>query len=116
MKHTQGPWKFWNKANLKEIAEQSVAPEKDATYGKGWTFKKIHIGDDNETVLAEVMAMTTGSFLHNFEEWEANAKLIAAAPELLEALQECVKELHFHNWQHSSTCYAAEAAIKKATE
>ena len=50
------------------------------------------------------------------EEMGANAKLIAAAPDLLLALQECVKELRFHNWHNSTTCYAAESAIKKATE
>lgn len=47
---------------------------------------------------------------------EANARLIAAAPELLEALEEMVKAGEFEDWDGRCDCIAvARAAIAKAT-
>ena len=45
------------------------------------------------------------------EEMDANARLIAAAPDLLEALDWCLAEIY----EHSSAATAARAAIAKAT-
>ncbi len=56
----------------------------------------------------------------NKEEAEANAKLIAAAPELLEALKEALKEMRLIDNIYPDRVVLrisqAEAAIKKATE
>ncbi len=49
-------------------------------------------------------------------EYKANAKLIAAAPDLLEALIELREFCHYHGYDNSTEIYAAEASIKKATE
>lgn len=48
------------------------------------------------------------------DEGEANAHLIAAAPDMLEALQEAIKELEFHNWHNTSTGFKIQQAINKA--
>jgi hypothetical protein len=47
---------------------------------------------------------------------ECNAKLIAAAPELLEALQRMVNKAHKQNWNdaYPEELQSAHAAIKKA--
>lgn len=49
-------------------------------------------------------------------EEHANAKLTAAAPDLLEACQEALKELQYHNWQNTKTFNLIQEVIKKATE
>jgi hypothetical protein len=47
---------------------------------------------------------------------EANAKLIAASPDLLEALIKCKNQLASYSSEKSIDCwYLAEQAIKKAT-
>ena len=50
------------------------------------------------------------------KEAEANAKLIAAAPELLEALQRMVNKAHKQNWNdaYPEELQSAQAAINKA--
>lgn len=45
----------------------------------------------------------------------ANAMLIAAAPDLLEALQACLIRMDEHDEQSAPECLAARAAIAKAT-
>lgn len=48
------------------------------------------------------------------DEMKANARLIAAAPELLEACNELISLLMYHGYYYSSEINKAEAAIKKA--
>ena len=45
----------------------------------------------------------------------ANARLIAAAPELLEALTDCVEHMHWTQPQGEAALKKAKAAIAKAT-
>lgn len=45
----------------------------------------------------------------------ANAQLIAAAPELLEALSDCVAHMHWTQPQGEAALKKAKAAIAKAT-
>ena len=54
---------------------------------------------------------------HSKEEQEANAKLINAAPDLLDALNEIPMECD-HKYPHLSACWVCKAkeAIKKATK
>jgi len=54
----------------------------------------------------------------HFDAWEANARLIAAAPELLEALQQCLQHIELDESMHGRPFGAgnvAREAIKKAT-
>ena len=50
------------------------------------------------------------------EEYRANSRLVAAAPELLEALQSMLKKAYKQNWNdnYPDELLAAESAINKA--
>ena len=90
--HTPGPWKSRNgfDSDMKEI------------YAPNPKIKKPFM----PTQLADVRA--------DCKEGKANAKLISAAPDLLEALKDIVQTLEFTRWQYSSLD-AAREAITKAT-
>ena len=88
-KHTPGPWMF------------------DATLKGDGSFGGSYIVSNNAKrtwPLAEVYS-------------EDNARLIAAAPELLEALMDALKDLEaLSQWDNASACARkARAAIAKAT-
>lgn len=51
----------------------------------------------------------------SIEECDANIRLIAAAPDLLAALEACLHRLDAHDEQSAPECLAARAAIAKAT-
>lgn len=62
------------------------------------------------------VAMVVGSREVVEQEMKANAALIAAAPELLEALKDCVRGLeHIASQLFPDTLERAHAAIAKAT-
>jgi len=89
MKHTQGKW---------ELSIKGVAFYIEADTLNG------------EEHIAEV-------FGHSVSEVEANARLIASAPELLEALEECLDQLS--SWQDNHeedtfTMKRAKEVINKA--
>ena len=75
----------------------------------------------NGFVIAEVTSTGVAHFIGNQSEAEANARLIAASPDLLEALQTLLKshrQLTFsqnHNLNDSPVEVQAQTAINKAT-
>lgn len=98
-KHTPGPW----------IYKFNKTREKYKIDGLRWEgFARVY---------AHTRDAITGK-ITNQEEGEANARLIAAAPELLEALQLALKTLKLNHQFFSEwpECGVIESAIKKATE
>ncbi|HHW2860376.1 TPA: hypothetical protein ACUUCQ_005146 [Pseudomonas aeruginosa] len=89
-KHTPGPWEIerYSDGLIQIVGDVRI------------------VSDDEENVTTVVEAVARGD--------EANARLIAAAPELLEALQVCIQQI-------TALCSAddvpdqARAAIAKAT-
>ncbi|HHM7617524.1 TPA: hypothetical protein ACRNOG_003334 [Pseudomonas aeruginosa] len=84
-KHTPGPWDYWSGYNPVDELEAQITTE------------------DGDIVIA--------SYNRQIPEGEANAKLLAAAPELLEALVALVEceQTTPELWE------AARAAIAKST-
>lgn len=68
------------------------------------------------TVFSEHSTKSIHSSKNNEKEDKYNALLISKAPELLEMVDELLKELAFHNYNHSTTIYRAKELIKEATE
>ncbi len=90
-----------------------------------WVVSKTYLDGSSSTVITRVSAPDKGTTIcdiwgMNTEEGKANAKLIAAAPELLGALQELVKTFNPYNQAMYRFAFEqikqAEQAIKKATE
>jgi hypothetical protein len=76
-----------------------------------WTIQGAYIGTDDAHV-AQVKGEGRGV---NSQRAEANSMLIAAAPDLLAALEELIAEMYeFHN-QNTEGWNMARAAIAKAT-
>ncbi|MDC3857729.1 hypothetical protein [Pseudomonas aeruginosa] len=86
--YTPGPWDYWSGYNPVDELEAQITTE------------------DGDIVIA--------SYNRQIPEGEANAKLLAAAPDLLEALQACIQQI-------TALCSTddvpdqARAAIAKAT-
>ena len=99
MMHTPGPWAVWDHSSNGKHDGHYIVQQGNAAPALAiiWHSKSINPCVD----LAEFVA-----------EEDANARLIAAAPELLEALQQLVAtpEVHMEDMR------AARAAIAKATE
>lgn len=84
----------------------------------------VNDGDDKEDPILHIVAedgvvIATGlEFGLNYERCQANARLIAAAPDLLEALQTLIDALpEDGEWGHFLDIkQAARAALRKATD
>lgn len=93
--HTPGPW--------------AISKRNDAE-------RPYSIISGAETGRAYAVAMCPR---YRGEDWEEDARLIAAAPELLEALTwlvRCNDEVRHPQWLDSPAEIAARAAIAKATQ
>ncbi|ACL06208.1 conserved hypothetical protein [Desulfatibacillum aliphaticivorans] len=102
-KHTPGPW----------VVERGDVG--DETYI--WTATDI-VGADGFPVVSDTGLIPEG-LAFKYETTEANARLIAAAPDLLEALEDALKFLHGSHTKsvgptEMQLCDQMEAAIAKA--
>ena len=79
-KFTAAPWRFLYGRTPEDIERLKVLTPNGLN--KSWEFKEIDIGDSDGRLIAKISAGTLDSHVP-FEQFEANAKLIAAAPSLL---------------------------------
>jgi hypothetical protein len=107
-KHTAGPW------SIPHFARQEVDCDCVYVLAEGYCGSIADVSIDNGKRISE-----GGNDSPPLAEAQANARLIAAAPELLEALQALVKSLSDQDdeglIEHAQQMVAARAAIAKAT-
>lgn len=102
-KHTKGPWEKSAQLN-----------------GPWWHISSMHTVGGNATLSGkQAIACVHGESKRGSsayaEMFEANARLIAAAPELLEALELCLHAVCLAGWEGDLCAEKARAAIAKAT-
>ena len=86
--------------------------EKKFTEGE-WIIDDIDILSESGMAICQVYDASDSHISDmDMDVVNANAKLIAAAPELLEA---CIKSLEHHQGAHSEIGFKLREAIKKAT-
>ena len=104
--HTKGPWEI--DKDPPHIPDGIKRKFIQATHCK-------YISDGEEVVgTKDICHVHTNVFRMVPGEWEANAHLIAAAPELLEVLEMCLNSQARNGYIDSDTYEKARAAIAKA--
>ena len=107
MKHTPGPWEITPllMARYSRIKDTRVNP----------AYRRRIIGPDDSEIKggAKILMELDGYHLTD-EEYNANAALIAAAPDLLEALERMANEFDNKGLPMTSLPGYAQAAIKQA--
>lgn len=108
--HTKGPWTYQGAMNSREIL---IAPESATT----WLYqgrpcpRSIQSGEELALVMMRDTVERTGE---PDGEAEANARLIASAPDLLAALKDLETELKAQGIEWTTKRENARAAIAKA--
>ena len=111
MKHTKGEWK---QRKLFDEPLKSVNEN-----GCGWIHNQIYIQGEDDRIICHVNYSTDHKDMgwgwnETIEKWEANAKLIAAAPEMLDLLIEIFDKVNIGDY--SIELYKrTKTVIKKAT-
>lgn len=83
----------------------------------GWVQDGEHVLSTDGNVIASVFDNSTNSVSEmNMDEAIANSKLIACAPELLEALKTCADGIRYYAGDDNVVYKNALELIKKATE
>ena len=113
-KFTKGEWR-----QRRLLSEPLLIRSEDT--GDEWYHNEINIVDNTGRVICDVDYNTISpneGWGHNdtIEKWEANAKLIAAAPEMFEALKSIYNDPETFNDMFGSQQDKIKSALKKATE
>ena len=87
----------------------------ETKFTKGeWIINRLGISSDLDGLVGDIICEAPIDFKESYKKWEANAKLISAAPDLLKA---CIKAMdECCDLIATDAGLALEQAIEKATE
>ncbi len=122
MKHTEGDWKYGFNPGV-------TGPTAASTYpfcgGREWPYRTITVGTETIALIpAQDLNRQVGQGgSATIEEMEANAHLIAAAPDMYEALKRAKETIHIWHgnlawevYQQSPEMIAINEALSKAEQ
>ena len=101
-KHSPGPWTIGKVSHKKQRVDIDSLHSDPFVGHHTWRAMARTYGIESEEEKGSVVML-------------ANARLIAAAPELLEALTDCVEHMHWTQPLGEAALKKAKAAIAKAT-
>lgn len=106
-KHTPAPWLASNETTPEDVLDILSEDWEWGSYSSTYVYKD---GDNMPIAVVHQKGLSSATD----EILEANARLIAAAPELLEALEWCVNYLEHERGEDGNPIEKAEQAIAKA--
>ena len=101
-KHSPGPWTIGKVSHAEQHVDIDSLNHDPFVGCDEWRAMARTYGTEGEEEIGSIVML-------------ANARLIAAAPELLEALTDCVEHMHWTQPQGEAALKKAKAAIAKAT-
>ena len=111
-KHTPGPWRICKGGNMSNLVEGPSGVQIDGTYDDG--YRTVAMVQSCCSDRGARGALSYANIIHRTARLDANLRLIAAAPDLLAALELVMAWRPSAAWPELAALEAARSALSKA--